>query len=279
MVKLDKKGNVVPERTGVDTVLLYYLYNDMDTEEVNRVCAYQKDTCKDLELMGRIRVTPEGLNGTLDGSKGNVEEYMTRMDVMHGAGKIDWKLATYPGDCVRRFQGRSIKVKEEVVALHLDEKRREEMMKAGAGEHLSAEEWHKELANPSDNLVVIDVRNYYETRIGRFEFKKPSPSGDTESTETEKKEVSVPAVDPNTRQFSDFANYVDEHVEDYKNKKVLMYCTGGVRCERASAYLRAKVAEVSSEIDSVDSEGKKKDPLEVYQLFGGIHAYQEQVRE
>ena len=85
------------------------------------------------------------------------------------------------------------------------------------------------------------MRNIYETRIGRFD--KPN--------------ARVQVIDPCTRKFSDFSRVVDKLVEEIKSKKVLMYCTGGVRCERASSYLKLKGIE------------------DVYQLNGGIHSYQE----
>ena len=197
--------------------------------------------------MGRIRITPEGLNGTLDGTDNNLRQYTERMDATYGNNLIDWKWAAYPERCTRRFISVSVKIKDEVVGMVLSEEDRKKMLEAPAAKHLSAEEWHEALeqASKDDNTVLLDVRNYYEARVGRFIY-----GGDDKAEPKQ-------AVDPFTRSFSDFKYFADREAEGYKDKKVLMYCTGGVRCERASQYL------------------KSKGVSNVYQLYGGIHAYQE----
>jgi len=233
-----------------DVVLLYYLYIDIPDPEA--VCEQQKQLCADFSLYGRIRVTPEGLNGTLDGTHRHIDQYMREMDSIYGEKTIDWKLATYPDMCDKRFNSVRISVKEEVVALHLDSEARRRMLEVGPGRHLTPEQFHAQLEQPTDNLVLLDVRNFYETRIGRFEFTPAAASAAASA---------IAAIDPKTRSFSDFRHYVDAHAAEYVGKKVLMYCTGGVRCERASAYLKSKAEEHGQ--------------TDVYQLFGGIHGYQE----
>lgn len=223
----------------VDTILLYYLYAPL--EALQDVCKEQIDWGLELKLNGRIRVAAEGLNGTLDGNLMNINNYTTRMDIKFGVGKIHWKLASYPSDCLRRFKGLSVKETKEVISTDLCEGIMSEVLAVGPGVHLTPEEWHNELENPSPEMVLIDTRNYYETRIGRFQTSNITP------------------IDPCTRSFSDFTSFVDKSEDQLKGKKILMYCTGGVRCERASAYVKLKVP----------------DALGVYQLFGGIHNYQE----
>eukprot|EP00606_Chrysophyceae_sp_TOSAG23-5_P001200 GSChrysophyteH2.ASY1.ANO1.1633.1 assembled CDS len=227
---------------GRDIVLLYYLYTDL-SDRAKQVCEDQKSLVASLDLFGRIRVTEEGLNGTLDGTALHIGRYMATMDSTFGKGSIHWKLAKYPAPENRRFISVSVKVKEEVVAMHMTSEQREAALAAGAGQHLTPSQFHEELKAPSDDLVLLDVRNFYETRIGRFDGNDG---------------INV-AVDPATRAFSDFPAYLSENEHTFKGKKVLMYCTGGVRCERASALLKAMTS-----------------PAEVYQLHGGIHAYQEQ---
>lgn len=227
----------------VQSVLLYYLYLDLDAEQTEETKVQQLAWCKELSLMGRIRVTPEGINGTLDGSNASLSEYCERMDSLYKPAIIDWKWATYPESCERRFNSVSVKIKDEVVGLVLDKKERVEMMKAPIGNHLSAAEWHEELKKNDDNMVLLDVRNFYETRVGHFKY------GSEEKSK---------AIDPFTRSFSDFKHFVENEIDTFKDKKVLMYCTGGVRCERASQYMRYK---------GINN---------VHQLYGGIHRYQEQ---
>ena len=108
---------------------------------------------------------------------------------------------------------------------------------ANGGKHLSPQQVHDLLQNPPKNLIILDGRNDYEARIGKF----------------------VDAIVPPINNFREFPEYIDKNQDLFKNKKVFMYCTGGIRCERASAYLKSKgVAE------------------EVYQLSGGIHRYAEE---
>jgi len=329
-------------------VVLYYQYCNLKDPLSTR--KDQSEICERLNLTGRIRVSPEGINGCIGGHFLKIQEYITAVDkIMEFDAQrnpIHWKLSGFSQMDLKskkdllsqRFKTLSVKVVKEVVSLDLSEISTMEMIKAGPGEHLSPQEFHRILithinahkkddssgidlitapedrylsgtdlitvpedryfkytfenidvlsssSNPHGNrrdggdstgddgsgsdgnngsisrlqhnsndidfidktkndLVVIDVRNYYETRIGRFQLK-----------EDDSNVVSV--IDPKTRQFSDFAKFVDSNVEDFLGKKVLMYCTGGVRCERASAYMKSK---------GVD---------DVSQLSGGIHAYQE----
>jgi predicted sulfurtransferase len=235
-----------------DTVLLYYHYGDLS--ELQEICRQQVSWCEELKINGRIRVAKEGLNGTLDGNLEDVNSYMQRMDDRFGAGIIDWKLASYPPDCNRRFKGLSVKECKEVISLDVDVKSHEELLKAGPGLHLTPAQWHEALLGADDSVAVIDCRNYYETRVGRFETKDGSKP-----------------IDPFTRSFSAFRHFVDDPTTLEKlreKKKILMYCTGGVRCERASAYLKSKLG--------ATEEDQAPQIPQVFQLLGGIHRYQEQ---
>ena len=233
------------------TVLLYYLYVGLSSP--NEACEEQLAWGADLNLNGRIRVSTEGINGTLDGDATSVQEYMRRMDAKFSQQQIDWKLGTYPPECLRRFKGLVCKVTKEIISTDLDPAALERVVRAGPGPHLTPEEWHQIITrDPPGNLCLIDARNYYETRIGRFEWTATSGAGGNETR--------MLPLDPFTRQFSDFFRVFKdggEQLEQLRGKKILMYCTGGVRCERASAFLRAQGL------------------LDVSQLSGGIHAYLE----
>lgn len=245
------------ERSVTTTILLYYIYDDLASLQEH--CREQLAWCEELGLMGRVRVSSEGMNGTLDGTSEAVGEYTARMDSKFGVGRIDWKLATYPADCSRRFKGISVKETKEVISTDIDEPSRQKLLLAGAGKHLSPVEWHEMLsgADEDSSLVLIDTRNFYETRIGRFE-----PGGAS----------GLLPMDPMTRSFSDFFSFVDDPkvLEHLHGKRVMMYCTGGVRCERASAYLKSRLATLSADLEpSVPA-------TQVFQLQGGIHRYMEQ---
>jgi predicted sulfurtransferase len=111
------------------------------------------------------------------------------------------------------------------------------------GVHLEAAEYHKKMEEP--NTVIIDVRNSYEAEIGRFQ----PPQGGAEY------------IDPKMRVSTEFPGWVDKNKEKLKGKQIMMYCTGGIRCERASALLREK---------GLDN---------IYQMQGGIHRYLESYAE
>ncbi|KAL0454628.1 UNVERIFIED_CONTAM: Rhodanese-like domain-containing protein 6 [Sesamum latifolium] len=121
-----------------------------------------------------------------------------------------------------------------------------------AGRHLSAAEFHSVLqsagkceeksAGSDKKLILLDARNLYETRIGKFD----APD--------------VKTLDPEIRQYSDLPSWIDNNTEQLRGNNILMYCTGGIRCEMASAYIRSKGAGFEN----------------VFQLYGGIQRYMEQ---
>ncbi|XP_073144999.1 rhodanese-like domain-containing protein 6 isoform X2 [Henckelia pumila] len=123
---------------------------------------------------------------------------------------------------------------------------------SNAGRHLSAAEFHSMLQNTgkclekspgSDNkMILLDARNLYETRIGKFDLP------------------AVKTLDPEIRQYSDLPTWIDENSEQLRGNNILMYCTGGIRCEMASAYIKSKGAGFEN----------------VFQLYGGIQRYLEQ---
>jgi predicted sulfurtransferase len=117
------------------------------------------------------------------------------------------------------------------------------------GIHLKPHEFHEALA--SDNSILIDVRNFNETLIGKF----VPPGGEIQTTAVVTEEGSEKVLDPCMRRSTDFPTWVNENKHKFEGKQVLMCCTAGVRCERASAFL------VTQGIENV------------YQLEGGIHRY------
>jgi len=209
-------------------ILLYYMYvSILDTETFRK---WQLELCKNLNLKGRIIVATEGINGTVEGTVGNTKAYMKEMKLDARFKDIHWKTSEGDGDCFPRL---SVKVKPELVNLGLGEDDLDP--REITGHHVKPEEFHKWLKDGED-LVMIDMRNDYEYNVGHFEG----------------------AVDPGTANFRELPDVMKE-LEKYKNKgkKVVTMCTGGVRCEKASGYL------------------KKKGFEDVYQLDGGIVSYME----
>jgi len=209
-------------------ILLYYKYIDIKYPE--QIKKWQERLCKELCLTGRVIIAHEGINATLGGSIEAIEKYKQAVSEHELFDKIDFKESDGNSDYFPRLR---IVVKEEITRLGLDPKT---ITAHNGGIHLTPEEVHKLLEQPPKDLVVFDTRNNYESRIGAFNN----------------------ALIPNIDTFRDLPQYIDENPELFKDKEVLMYCTGGVRCERASTYLKSK------------NIAKK-----VYQIEGGIHRYAE----
>ncbi len=213
-------------------ILLYYKY--VNVQDPQAIAEWQKNLCQSLGLTGRVILATEGINGTVGGSDEATAAYVTAMNDHPLFGDIDFKEAI--GD-ERYFPRMKVMIKREIVGLGIDP---EKLTVADSGEYLTPQEAHDLMSNPPDDLIILDTRNEYETKIGTF----------------------VNAVAPNTRYFREFPAYVDNNLDLLKDKQVLMTCTGGVRCERATAYVKTK------------GVAKK-----VMHLKGGIHRYIEQFPE
>jgi len=211
------------------TILLYYKYVQIPNPiEIQK---WQKELCTSLGLTGRILLAHEGINGTVGGSYEATQAYIKAMNEHPLFGGIDFKTAPGGADAFPRMK---ISIKKEIVNLGIDP---EKLTVKDTAEHLSPQQIHDLLNNPPEDLVIVDTRNSYEIAVGKFKN----------------------AIDPQTRYFRQFPQWVDQNVDMLKDKTVFMYCTGGVRCERATAYVNVK------------NIAKK-----VVQLEGGIHRYIEQ---
>lgn len=239
-------------------ILLFYEYAAL--ADVPAAISELEALCKDLGLCGRLRVSEEGFNGNLSGEWAACKEFIAAVqrNFKEFAG-TDFKLAP----CQMQHLFRNLKVWEsdEVCGLFASQEGVERvaaaqsLAEADRGKHLSPQTWHEMMSSAnSDEVVLFDVRNRYETRIGHF--SRPGNATDI-STKSEALEL----VDPNTRFFHEVPEYLarEENIERFRGKKVMMYCTGGVRCERASALLKKQLG---SEAD-------------IYQLAGGIQRYLE----
>ncbi|KAF5463304.1 hypothetical protein F2P56_019226 [Juglans regia] len=237
-------------------VLLYYKYTEIP--DLNDLVAFYECNCNSLGLLGRVRLSPQGVNVTVGGKLSLLEKHIAAVMSNILFEGTDFKLATcdHPlNDKVAKecgFTSLSIRVVKDLVTLSS-----QPMLKSpeisNAGTHLSAVDFHsalqsagklleKESPADTEGLVLLDARNLYETRIGKFH----APNVET--------------LDPGIRQYSDLSSWIDDNSEQLKGKCVLMYCTGGIRCEMASAYIRSKGAGFEH----------------VFQLFGGIQRYLEQ---
>jgi UPF0176 protein len=202
-------------------ILLYYCYTKIDDPE-----AFRKDHhlyCIRHNILGRIIIAGEGINGTVSGLKKDCEEYMKDLLADPRFEKTEFKVEAHEKHA---FQKLNVRVKDEIVHSGLKHINPSEK----TGEYLEPAEF-KKLKDEKD-VVIVDVRSNYENNIGRFKN----------------------AITFDINNFRDFPEKVTE-LEALKDKKVITYCTGGIKCEKASAYLLEK--------------GFKN----VYQLHGGIIKY------
>lgn len=204
-------------------VILFYKY--VPVAEPETLAAEQRDLCSGLGLKGRVLIASEGINGTLAGPSAAIDRYIAVLHADPCFADVDFKVSH--GDD-QTFPKLVVKVRREIVTLGAGPLRPDQ------DNRLSPVEW-KRMMEEDPNAVVLDIRNRFESEAGKFEN----------------------AVVCEIETFRDLPGYVDQ-LEALKEKKVLMYCTGGIRCEKASALLR--------------SRGFR----DVFQLHGGIVTYQEQ---
>lgn len=197
--------------------------NDIEAlqEEIRRVCA-------DAGLLGTILLATEGINGTIAGSAGGVADLFRYLHEYPGLEDLDKKVSY----CHRNpFYRMKVRLKKEIVTLGVDgiDPRQD------VGEYIAPERWNDLISQP--NVRLIDTRNDYEVGLGTF----------------------AGAENPGTQSFRDFPTWVEEHLQADKDQPVAMFCTGGIRCEKSTAFLR--------------KQGYKN----VYHLEGGILNYLEKV--
>ncbi|HSC24735.1 MAG TPA: rhodanese-related sulfurtransferase [Candidatus Babeliales bacterium] len=213
----------------MNKIILFYKY--ISIAYPHQIMKWQQQICINLELVGRILISHEGINGTLAGSKSDIANYINLMSNHELFGDIDFKESDGDSTCFPRL---SIKVRNEAVSLGIP---CDQLTAENGGQHLTPQETHQLITNAPEDLIIFDARNMYEWEIGRFNN----------------------AVTPHIKNFRDLPKYLDDNSDMFKDKQVLMYCTGGIRCERASAYLN-----------------KKNVAKKIYQIKGGIHRYAEQ---
>lgn len=181
------------------------------------------------ELRGTLLIATEGINGTLAAAPETIERFLKLLHERTGLERSDVKFAQVDELPFGRLK---LKVKQEIIAF-----RRAVVDPTQAGTYVEPQDWNALVNDP--DVLLLDTRNDYETEVGTF----------------------AGAVDPRINTFSEFVTYVREKLDPEKTPKVAMFCTGGIRCEKASAFML--------------QEGFR----EVYHLKGGILKYLEEVPE
>ncbi len=205
-------------------VLLYYKY--IELADPKKFRDEQYNLCARLGLKGRILIGDEGLNGTVGGSEESINEYMEATQKYPEFSDIEWKISYTEEDPFPKLR---VVVRDEIVSL------RTKVSVKNKAPYIEPKDLKKELEEKGDEIILIDARNNYESKIGKFKN----------------------AIAPDIDNFREWSEFVDS-IEDLKDKTIVTYCTGGIRCEKASAYLVEK--------------GFKN----VRQLHGGIVRYGEE---
>ncbi len=206
-------------------VLLFYRY--VPIEDPIAYMQEHRTLCESLSLKGRIIVGSEGINGTVSGSYEATQQYIEAMHADTRTAEMEFKID--PADD-HVFPKMSIKARDEIVTLGL-ETESDINPNAVTGERLSPREFYEKMKE--EDVVIIDGRNDYEAELGHFKN----------------------AICPPIGNFREFPDWLKDNEQELKGKKILTYCTGGIRCEKLSGFIK--------------SEGYE----DVYQLEGGIVKY------
>lgn len=217
-------------------VILYYKFTPLSDPE--SVQLWQKTLCERLNLKGRILISKHGINGTLGGDIEDVKAYVKETKLYAGFKDTMFKWSDGTGNDFPRL---SVKVRDEIVSFGAgDELQVDEKGVVGGGKHLKPKQVNELVAQYGDDVVFFDGRNTYEAAVGRFRG----------------------AVVPDTRTSKDFIAELDSgKYDELKDKKVVTYCTGGIRCEILTPLMK--------------NRGFK----EVYQIDGGIVKYGEEFKD
>lgn len=214
------------------TIAALYCFAAFD--DPHRLAGDLRALCDTLDTCGTLILAKEGINGTVAGSEEAIAALIRHIRALPGCADMDVKYAAADSAPFARMK---VKVKREIVTLgagDLDPARQ-------AGRHLDPHEWNELIADPG--TIVIDTRNAYEVSVGSFEG----------------------AIDPGTRSFRDFPAWFDGFAgklrEEGRSPRIAMFCTGGIRCEKSTALVRARGFD------------------EVYHLRGGILRYLEEMPE
>lgn len=221
---------MIKKDTRPRTTISFYQYARINNPQLYRDHLYIE--WNKLEVLGRVNVAKEGINAQLSVLTENLELFKEQLKTITFLEGVRLNYAVE--DDGKSFYKLKIKNRPKILADGLNDETFDASMK---GQHLQADEWNEMMQN--GNSIVVDMRNNYESEIGRFDG----------------------AITPDVDTFRASLDLIDHMLEDYKTKNILMYCTGGIRCEKASAWYRHRGYQ------------------NVYQLDGGIIQYTRQSAE
>ena len=213
-----------------EDVVVAALYRFVRLEDFEAMREPLLEVCSQHNLRGTLLLAKEGINGTVSGARSDIERVLEYLRSDARLADLDCKFAYH---AERPFLRMKVKLKKEIVTMgqpDIDPN-------ASVGRYANASEWNELIDDP--DCLVIDTRNEYEVEIGTFKG----------------------AVNPHTNSFREFPEWVETHLDPTKNRKVAMFCTGGIRCEKATSLLVEKGFE------------------EVWHLKGGVLKYFEDMPE
>ena len=207
------------------TVITFYEFRKIKSK-FTRYKKLFNNFCNERNIRGTVILSPEGINGTVAGLNDSINEFSLFLNKLN----FNNTEIKYSYTKIMPFYKLKIKLKDEIVPFTNKVKNPSKTAK-----FVKPKDWNNFIKN--DSILIIDVRNKYETKIGRFKN----------------------SIDPNTQNFIEFSDFIKSELSNNKDQNIAMYCTGGIRCEKASAYML--------------QEGFKN----IYQLEGGILKYLEEV--
>lgn len=211
-------------------VVVCAMYKFVSLDEFESLREPLLSTMQSLGVRGTLLLAREGINGTVAGSRGAIDGLLDWLRQVPELADIDYK-ESYTEQ--QPFLRTKVKLKREIVTMGVEgiDPRRV------VGTYVDPKEWNQLISQP--DVLLVDTRNDYEVQVGTFEH----------------------AINPNTESFREFPDYVKQHLDPSRHKRVAMFCTGGIRCEKSTAYLKEQGFD------------------EVYHLKGGILKYLEEVPE
>ena len=207
------------------TIITFYQFKQIDYQEDLK--KRLKEFCLFNKIRGTTIIAKEGINGTLAGLEDSIKKLICLM-VSEGFNNLELKFSIYKYMAFNRIK---IKLKKEIVTFRSKSVDPENI----TAKHVNEKEWN--MLIDDNKTIVVDVRNDFEYSMGSFEK----------------------AINPKTKNFTEFKKYIDTNLKNYKEKKIAIFCTGGIRCEKASSYMI------------------KKGFKDVNQLQGGILKYLEKI--
>ena len=223
-------SNTINSADQAPTVVVCALYKFVRLENFASLRQPLLSTMEENGIKGTLLLAAEGINGTVAGDRQGIDNLLLWLSQQLGLSNIVSK-ESY--DVEMPFYRTKVKLKKEIVTMGVEGIDPNRVV----GSYVKPKDWNALISDP--DVLLVDTRNDYEIQIGSFKN----------------------AVNPNTDTFREFPQYVKDHLDPQKHKKVAMFCTGGIRCEKSTAYLKEQGFD------------------EVYHLEGGILKYLEEVPE